>query len=59
MILHEKWSQSLANACSNGCVAVTTDQSLNPIHGWKLIDRLEVENPSVWGSTGYISILEK
>jgi len=59
MLLHEKWSKSLANACSNGCVAVTTDRSLNPIHGWKLIDRLEVENPSVWGSTGYISILEK
>ena len=59
IILHEKWSKSLANACSNGCVAVTTDRSLNPIHGWKLVDRKEVDNPSVWGSTGYISILQK
>ena len=59
MILTEKWSKSLANACRNGCVAVTTDRALNPIHGWKLVDRKEVDNPSVWGSTGYISILEK
>ena len=59
MILHEKWSKSLANACSNGCIGVTTDRALNPMHGWKLVDRIDVENPSVWGSTGYISILEK
>ena len=59
MILHEKWTKSLANTCRNGCVVVTTDRALNPIHGWKLVDRLEVDNPSVWGSTGYISILEK
>lgn len=59
MILTEKWSKSLANTCSNSCVAVTTDRALNPIHGWKLVDRKEVDNPSVWGSTGYISILEK
>jgi len=59
MLLHEKWSKSLANACSNGCLAVTTDRALNPIHGWKLVERIDVRNPSVWGSTGYISILEK
>jgi hypothetical protein len=32
---------------------------LDPNDGWKLVDRIEVENPSVWGSVGYISVLEK
>ena len=59
MVLSSKWSKHLAQTCKGGCVAITTDRILNPEHGWKLVDRIEVENPSVWGSTGYISILEK
>jgi hypothetical protein len=59
MILSSKWSNTLASACSNGCVAITTDRALDPNDGWKLVDSLEVENPSVWGSIGYISVLEK
>ena len=59
MILSPKWSKTLASTCHNGCVAVTTDRALNPDDGWILVDRMDVENPSVWGSTGYISVLEK
>ncbi|KAL7466683.1 hypothetical protein ACHAXS_006977 [Conticribra weissflogii] len=59
MILSPKWSETLASLCPRGCVAITTDRALNPEHGWRLVDRLDVENPSVWGSTGYISMLEK
>jgi hypothetical protein len=59
MVLSPKWSKTLASTCHNGCVAVTTDRALNPDDGWILVDRMDVENPSVWGSTGYISVLEK
>lgn len=59
MILSPKWSETLASLCPRGCVAITTDRALNPEHGWRLVDRMDVENPSVWGSTGYISILAK
>lgn len=59
MVLSSKWSQTLASTCQNGVVAVTTDRVLNPEHGWKLLDRMDVDNPSVWGSVGYISVLEK
>ena len=59
MVLSPKWSKTLASTCHNGCVAITTDRVLNQDDGWILVDRLDVENPSVWGSTGYISVLEK
>ena len=59
MILSEKWSKTLASICPNGCVAITTDRALNPDDGWRLLDRMDVENPAVWGSVGYISVLEK
>ena len=59
MILSPKWSQTLATICSNGCVAITTDRALNLEDGWRLVDGMDVENPSVWGSVGYISVLEK
>jgi len=59
MVLSSKWSQTLASTCQNGVVAVTTDRILNPDHGWKLLDGMDVDNPSVWGSVGYISVLQK
>ena len=58
MILSPKWSRTLAALCPNGCVAVTTDRALNPRDGWKLLESMDVENPSVWGSVGYVSVLE-
>lgn len=59
MVLSSKWSSTLAESCKSGCVAVTTDRALNPDDGWRLLDRIDVDNPSVWGSVGYISVLEK
>jgi len=59
MVLSSKWSQTLASSCRNGCVAITTDRALDPKDGWRLMERIDVENPSVWGSVGYISVLEK
>lgn len=59
MVLAAKWSKMFADAAPNGCVAITTDRILNPEYGWRLVDRLDVENPIMFGSTGYISVLEK
>ena len=52
-------AETLASICQNGVVAVTTDRVLNPDHGWKLLERMDVDNASVWGSVGYISVLQK
>ncbi len=56
MILSKEWSQMLADACKDGTAVVTTDRALNPIFGWDLKYVLEVDNPSLLQSTGYISI---
>ena len=55
MVLAKEWSQMLANVCREGAVVVTTDKALNPEHGWVLKHAVEVANPSLLGSTGYIS----
>ena len=57
MILDQQWSQLLANSCRKGCVVITTDRVLDPRHGWQLLDRLDVDNREVMGSTGYIQVL--
>lgn len=59
MILDASWSEMMARRCSNRCVVVTTDRALDPIHGWRLLDRMDVENPDVAGSTGFVQVLEK
>ena len=58
MILAKEWSQLLADSCKSGAVVITTDRALNPDNEWSLKHILEVENPSLLGSTGYISIRE-
>ena len=59
LVLQPEWSQMLAAECRGGCIAITTDRALDPKFGWELIKRLDVENPEVLGSTGYIHILRK
>ena len=59
LVLRPEWSQMLASECQEGCVAITTDRALDPQFGWELIDRMDVENPEVFGSTGYIHILRR
>jgi SAM-dependent methyltransferase len=57
MILDQEWSGLLSQNCPTGCVVVTTDRALDPNDGWELLDRLDVENREVMGSTGYIHVL--
>ena len=54
MILAKKWSQHLADSCKSEAGVMT----LNPDNEWTLKHILEVENPSLLGSTSYISIRE-
>jgi len=57
LILDPEWSGFLGQRCQQGCVAITTDRALDPRCGWKLLERIEVGNPDVFGSVGYIHIL--
>jgi len=59
MVLSNEWNELFSHACQPGCVIVTTDRALDPRRGWKLLDRLEVRNPEVMDSTGYIQRLER
>lgn len=56
MVMSREWNELLK--CSPGAIVITTDRCLDPAYGWKLLDRLDVENREVMGSTGYIQILE-
>jgi hypothetical protein len=59
LILGPEWSQMLGKFCKDGCMAITTDRALDPAYGWQLVDRLDVENREVFGTTGYVHILKK
>ncbi|CAJ1958814.1 unnamed protein product [Cylindrotheca closterium] len=59
LMLGPEWSQMLGKFCKDGCVAITTDRALDPTYGWQLVDRLDVENREVFGTTGYVHILKK
>ena len=58
-VLGPEWSEMLAQACRPGCVAITTDRALDPSHGWDLVERRDVANPEMLGSTGFIHLLRK
>jgi hypothetical protein len=59
MILSDDWNRLFSDSCKPGCVVVTTDRALDPRYGWKVLDRLDVANPEVFESTGFVQILEK
>jgi len=59
LLLDPEWSALLSNTCTAGCIAITTDRALDPACGWDLLDRLDVENAEVFGTTGYIHLLRK
>jgi hypothetical protein len=59
MILSDDWNRLFSDSCKSGCVVVTTDRALDPRFGWKMLDRLDVPNPEVFESTGFIQVLEK
>ncbi|GAX23014.1 hypothetical protein FisN_15Hh088 [Fistulifera solaris] len=54
MILSDEWNQLFSEYCSEALV-ITTDRSLNA-NEWTIIDRLEVPNPEVWNSIGYLQV---
>lgn len=55
----EEWSLPLSEACPDGCVVITTDRALNPNLGWRVVERIDVPNPEVLGTTGFVHVLEK
>lgn len=59
MVIGREWSGLLSESCPNGSVAITTDRALDPAYGWQLVDRLNVDNREVMGSTGYIHVLKR
>lgn len=56
MILGEEWNQLLTRYCSNALV-ITTDRSLDSNHHhWVIVDSMEVPNPEVLSSIGYLQV---
>lgn len=54
VLLSDEWNDLLSRHCRPGTILVTTDRVLNPSLGWELLDRIDVPNPEVLGSTGFI-----
>eukprot|EP00977_Amphora_coffeiformis_P000190 scaffold54_cov158-Amphora_coffeaeformis.AAC.4 len=54
LLLSRDWNEMLTRYCKPGCIVVTTDRALDPDHGWVHLNRLDVPNPEVFGSTGFI-----
>lgn len=53
MILSEEWNELLSSACRDHCIVITTDRALDP-NRWQLLEKVDVTNSEVGGSTGYI-----
>jgi SAM-dependent methyltransferase len=56
MILSDEWNRLFSDSCKRGCIVVTTDRALDPKYGWKVLERLDVANPEVMESTGFVQI---
>jgi len=59
VVLGPEWSMMLAKYCKLGCVVITTDRILDPKYGWNVVEKIEVDNPELAGSVGYIHVLER
>ena len=58
LVLAASWSELLSAHCRPGCVCITTDKVLDPARGWRLLSRLDVPNPEVVGSTGFVQVFD-
>lgn len=58
MVMGHEWNELLSQNCRPGTVAITTDRALDPALGWNLVERMDVDNREVMGSTGYIHIYQ-
>lgn len=54
MLLGHDWTALLAGNTRPECLCITTDKALDPAAGWTILDRMDVPNPEVFESTGYI-----
>lgn len=54
LILDAEWSQGLSEICAPGCIVITTDRALDPQFGWEVLERRDVPNAEVLGTTGFI-----
>jgi len=53
LLLGHDWTSLMADTRSSS-LCITTDKALNPAYGWRILDRLDVPNPEVFESTGFI-----
>lgn len=53
LLLGDDWNVLFADTGTE-CLCITTDKALSPNYGWKILDRIDVPNPEVFESTGYI-----
>lgn len=58
MVLDVEWNVLLTKFCQSTCLIITTDKALDPDFGWEILDRIDVPNPEVLESIGYIQRLE-
>ena len=55
MLLGREWNELFTTCCGNErCIVITTDKSLDSAYGWTIVDRMDVSNPEVYESTGFI-----
>ena len=59
MILGREWNELLTSTCQSSSLCITTEKALDPVFGWRILDRIDVPNPEVFESTGYIQRLER
>jgi len=57
MLLGQEWTTLFANNARAASLCITTDKALDPAAGWMILDRIDVPNPEVFESTGYIQRL--
>ena len=38
----------------NNTIIITTEKAIHPKYNWTIIDRIDVPNPEIFGSTGFI-----
>jgi hypothetical protein len=63
LILSQEWNDLLSPPCSTNAATnhestslwcITTDKALDSRKGWEIVDRVDVDNPEVIESTGFI-----
>lgn len=56
MVLGRDWNELLTSNVRLNRLCITTDKALDPSYGWRILDRIDVPNPEVFESTGFIQL---